>query len=68
MILPDEISPGPKYDGPDAPDPTLIVSPFSDQPEWPISDAWRDFAFDTVVLNARPASPPSFCDDSFDST
>ena len=41
-----------KRDGPE-PDPALMVWPLSAQPDWPISDAFRDFAFDTVVLRAR---------------
>jgi hypothetical protein len=57
------LSPGPRYDGP-TPDPVTMVWPLSVQPDWPISDAFRDFAFDTVVLNARPDSP-HLCDDSF---
>jgi len=46
------LSPGPNYDGP-LPDPESITWPFSEFPDWPISDTWRDFAFDPVVLRAR---------------
>jgi hypothetical protein len=58
------LSPGPAYDGPE-PDPALMVWPLSAQPDWPISDAFRDFAFETVVLRARSPSPLRECDDSF---
>jgi hypothetical protein len=58
------LSPGPAYDGPE-PDPALMVWPLSAQPDWPISDAFRDFAFDTVVLRTRSPSPLREGDDSF---
>ena len=59
------LSPGPRYNGPDAPDPELMVWPFSAQPDWPINDSWREFAFDTVVLSTRSPSPSRRFDDSF---
>jgi hypothetical protein len=58
------LSPGPTYDGPD-PDPALMVWPLCTQPDWPISDSWRDFAFETVVLRTRSPSPVRSCDVSF---
>ena len=58
------LSPRPTYDGPE-PDPAIMVWPLSSQPDWPISDAFRDFAFDTVVLRTRSPSPFRDCDDSF---
>ena len=45
------LSPGPTYDGP-TPDPALMLSPLSSCPDWPISDSWRDYAFETVSLPA----------------
>jgi hypothetical protein len=45
-----------------------MVWPFSEQPDWPISDAWREFAFDTVALTAGPLSPQIREEDNFDIT
>ena len=47
------LSPGPTYRGPD-PDPSLMVGPLSEFPDWPINDDWRDFAFEPVVFRVRP--------------
>ena len=47
------LSPGPSYQGPD-PDPSLMVWPLSEFPDWPINDDWRDFAFEPVVFRVRP--------------
>jgi len=45
------LSPGPIYQGPD-PDPSLVVWPLSEFPDWPINDDWRDFAFEPVVFRS----------------
>ena len=42
------LSPGPPYDGPL--DPEIMIWPLGLEPDWPISDSWRDFAFDPVVF------------------
>jgi hypothetical protein len=42
------LSPGPRYDGPV--DPEMMIWPLGLEPDWPISDSWRDFAFEPVVF------------------
>ena len=50
------LSPGPAYEGPE-PDPSIMVSPFSELPDWPISSSWAEFAFLPVVFHPQPDSP-----------
>ena len=47
------LSPGPACDGP-PPEHDAVSGPLSLCPDWPISDSWLNFAFDTVVLDAHP--------------
>jgi hypothetical protein len=42
------LSPGPPYVG--SPQPQLWDPVLSSLPDWPISDAWRDFAFEPLPL------------------
>ena len=48
------LSPGPKYDGPV--DPEIMIWPLGLEPDWPISDSWRDFAFEPVVFPPTSAT------------
>ena len=63
------LSPGPPYDGNlEDVDPYVLRWPLTMFPDWPISDSWRDFAFEEVVFHpghlspCPPGSPP---DESF---
>ena len=50
------LSPGPAYDGPE-PDPSIMVWPFSELPDWPISTSWAEFAFLPIEFRPCPVSP-----------
>ena len=45
------LSPGPIYDGPPI-DRESMPSPLANCPDWPINDAWRDFAFAPVTFRS----------------
>src|SRR6185436_238311 len=59
------LSPGPIYRGPD-PDPSLVVWPLSEFPDWPINDDWRDFAFEPVVFRSPVFSSEQSNDNNSD--
>ena len=63
------LSPGPSYDGKrEDVDPYFMRWPLNECPDWPISNSWRDFAFEEVVLRPRhfsPRPPGSLADESF---
>ena len=50
------LSPGPMYEGPE-PDPSIMVSPFVELPDWPISRSWAEFAFLPIIFHHQPDSP-----------